>query len=159
MEEHAPSDWRYEMRREMQEIVKGLFVGPYSCARNIDLLRSKQITHMLCIRDITENHIIKQHFPTDFNYYILDVSDRADSNLIPFFHASNSFIFDALAAGGKVFVYCNNGISRSPSVVICYLMQHHALSYKDAFSNVMQKRFCINPNACFKFQLSGYESM
>jgi len=27
-----PNDWTYSMRREMQEIVKGLFLGPYSVA-------------------------------------------------------------------------------------------------------------------------------
>lgn len=26
------NDWTYSMRREMQEIVKGLFLGPYSVA-------------------------------------------------------------------------------------------------------------------------------
>lgn len=28
----VPNDWTYSKRREMQEIVKGLFLGPYSVA-------------------------------------------------------------------------------------------------------------------------------
>lgn len=155
------------MRREMQEITPGLFLGPYSCARDLQSLISKNITHMLCIRDQTETHIIKLHFQDQLVYKVVEVSDCADSNLIPFFAETNRFIHEAIQKGECVFVYCNSGISRSPAVVTSYLMvlkaltlkEYHNMSYKEAFTAVMQKRFCVNPNECFKYQLRGYESM
>jgi hypothetical protein len=38
-------------------------------------------------------------------------------------------------------------------------MEYHKMAYKQAFTTVMQRRFCINPNDCFKYQLKGYEPM
>lgn len=35
------TEWTYAMRRDMQEIVKGLFLGPYSVA-----VRSKVLNHV-----------------------------------------------------------------------------------------------------------------
>ena len=48
-----PNDWTYSMRREMQEIVKGLFLGPYSVA-----VRSK----------VGLLHGLKYVLPTDVVY-------------------------------------------------------------------------------------------
>lgn len=64
-------DWRYEMRREMQEILPGLWLGPYQCSKNKELLRSKGITHVLCIRDKNERHIVKTIYEDEFTYHVM----------------------------------------------------------------------------------------
>ena len=48
---HPPSplpanDDRYEMRRECQEILPGLILGPLQAAKSLDILRSLGITHV-----------------------------------------------------------------------------------------------------------------
>lgn len=57
------------MRRDMQEIIPGLWLGPYVCSKNRELLKSRGITHILCLRDATEKMIVKCHFPQDFKYH------------------------------------------------------------------------------------------
>lgn len=47
-------DWRYEMRRQAQEIVPGLFIGPYQSSRSLEELRALGITDILCITDARE---------------------------------------------------------------------------------------------------------
>jgi hypothetical protein len=37
---------RYEMRRECQEILPGLLLGPFQASKSLELLQSLQITHM-----------------------------------------------------------------------------------------------------------------
>ena len=37
---------RYEMRRECQEIIPGLFLGPFQVSKSLDLLKQLGITHM-----------------------------------------------------------------------------------------------------------------
>jgi serine/threonine/tyrosine-interacting protein len=48
------SEWSYEMRRDMQQIIPGLFIGPHVITRSKDYLQSKGITHILCLRDPKE---------------------------------------------------------------------------------------------------------
>lgn len=57
--------WEYAMRREMQEIIPGLFLGPYSCATRtkLDFLLSHGITHVVCIRDTRETPFVRANFP------------------------------------------------------------------------------------------------
>ncbi|KAJ1550689.1 hypothetical protein HK096_005576, partial [Nowakowskiella sp. JEL0078] len=58
------------MRREMQEIIPGLFCGPIQSAKNRNELLSNGITHILCIRDKLELVFVKPQFPNDFQYHI-----------------------------------------------------------------------------------------
>ena len=37
---------RYEMRRECQEILPGLLLGPFQASKELDRLQSLKITHM-----------------------------------------------------------------------------------------------------------------
>jgi serine/threonine/tyrosine-interacting protein len=56
---HVPAvDWRYELRREAQEILKGLFVGPYQSSRNLEYMHSLGLTHVLCIQDAREAYAL-----------------------------------------------------------------------------------------------------
>ena len=40
------NDCRYEMRRECQEILPGLILGPLQAAKSLDILRGLQVTHV-----------------------------------------------------------------------------------------------------------------
>ena len=54
-------DWTYTMRRDMQEIVPGLFLGPYAAAgkKNLGKLEQTGITHIICVRQEIEKNFIK----------------------------------------------------------------------------------------------------
>ncbi|TPX32544.1 hypothetical protein SmJEL517_g04396 [Synchytrium microbalum] len=156
-------DWKYEMRREMQEILPGLWLGPIQSAKNVQALKEHGITHVVCIRDSGEKHIVRPFFPTDFIYYEIEVSDSPMQNLIPYFPDAKKFIGNALNQGGRVFVHCNGGISRSPAFVVAFVMESQHWDYHTAFSFVQNKasvvalRFCMNPIEQFKLQLKEYE--
>lgn len=59
------SEWTYTMRRCMQEIVPGVFLGPYSAAQKtkLDILLENGVTHIVCVRQDVEAHLIKPNFP------------------------------------------------------------------------------------------------
>lgn len=73
---YDPVEWSYRMRRCMQEIIPGLFLGPYSAAvrSNLPVLQAAGITHVICVRQDVEAGVIKQHFTDRFQYvsYMLD---------------------------------------------------------------------------------------
>ncbi|KAI8820412.1 protein-tyrosine phosphatase-like protein [Fimicolochytrium jonesii] len=152
-------DWRHEMRWEIQEIIPGLWLGPYACARKKDMLKAKGITHMLCIRDQNERHLVKVLWPDDFVYGVIEVSESPLQNLIPHFPACRSFIASALhkPGTGAVFVHCNTGMSRSPAIVVAYLMMEKKMAFQEAYAVVQNRRFCMNPQEGFKLQLKEFE--
>ncbi|XP_005660015.1 serine/threonine/tyrosine-interacting protein isoform X2 [Sus scrofa] len=137
-------EWTYPMRREMQEILPGLFLGPYSSAMKskLPILQKHGITHIICIRQNIEANFIKPNFQQLFRYLVLDIADNPVENIIRFFPMTKEFIDGSLQSGGKVLVHGNAGISR-----------------RDAFAYVQERRFCINPNAGFVHQLQEYEAI
>ncbi|XP_032451888.1 serine/threonine/tyrosine-interacting protein isoform X2 [Nasonia vitripennis] len=155
----VPKEWTYTMRRSMQEVVQGLFLGPYSAATKskLDSLLEHGITHIVCVRQDIEAHFIKPNFPDKFKYLVLDIADNATENIIKHFKKVKSFIDEALNSGGKVLVHGNAGISRSAALVIAYLMETFGLKQEKAYSILQQRRFCINPNDGFMAQLREYE--
>ncbi|XP_062904986.1 serine/threonine/tyrosine-interacting protein isoform X2 [Mobula hypostoma] len=137
-------DWMYPMRRAMQEILPGLYLGPYSAAMKskLPILEENGITHIICVRQDIEANFIKANFQEKFRYLILDIADNPVENIIRYFPVTKEFIDGCLKNGGKVLLHGNAGISR-----------------RDAFTYVQERRFCINPNAGFVHQLQEYEAI
>jgi len=152
-------EWRYEMRRECQEILPGLLLGPFQASKSLELLHSLRVTHIVCIRDVKEAFSVKPRFPETFRYLVLDVEDNEEQNLIRLFPQANAFIQEALSQNGRVLVHCNGGISLSPAFVVMFVMQHYHLSWEDALHLVQNRRYCISPNGGFLTQIKEYESI
>ncbi|XP_061854586.1 serine/threonine/tyrosine-interacting protein isoform X3 [Colius striatus] len=131
------------MRREMQ----------------LPILQKHGITHVICIRQNIEANFIKPNFQQLFRYLVLDIADNPVENIIRFFPTTKEFIDGSLQSGGKVLVHGNAGISRSAALVIAYIMETFGVKYRDAFTYVQERRFCINPNAGFVHQLQEYEAI
>ncbi|XP_036611433.1 serine/threonine/tyrosine-interacting protein-like [Trichosurus vulpecula] len=153
--------WTYRMRRELQEIVPGLFLGPYSSAMKNKLpeLQNRGITHVICVRQSLEAKFIKPNFPQILRYLVLEIADTPVENIVRFFAISKEFIDGSLQGGGKVLVHGNAGISRSASLVIAYVMETFRMKFNDAFILVKGKRYCVYPNAGFVRQLQEYEDI
>ena len=51
------------------------------------------------------------------------------------------------------------GISRSPSIVIAYLMYQNKMKFEEAYNFVKNKRKEISPNSGFQEQLKKFEKI
>lgn len=130
-----------------------LYLGSNESARNKKLLDVLQISCVLNMADELENA-----FPNDFEYKKCGVNDTIQgSNFHDFFLAALEFIDNANASGKRVFVHCAMGISRSPAIVIAWLMKHNKWSVGEARSFVKQQRRCIQPNPGFVEYLEKYQ--
>jgi len=147
------------MRRECQQILPGLLLGPFVASKSLQTLRSLNISHIVCIRDAKEAFSVKPRFPEHFTYLTLDVEDNEEQNLIRLFPGAKQFIDTAIAQGGRVLVHCNGGISLSPAFVVMFVMQHYQLSWEDALHMVQNRRYCISPNGGFLTQIKEYEAI
>ncbi|KAK7104821.1 hypothetical protein V1264_019479 [Littorina saxatilis] len=143
----------------MQEIIPGLYLGPYAAATKskLESLLASGITHIVCVRHQLEGNLIQPNFQDRFQYLVLDLSDDERQNIIQLFPKVNAFISSCLQQRGKVLVHGNGGTSRSAALVIAFVMQHFGLSYDDAFCLVQKQRFCICLNEGFVQQLKEYE--
>lgn len=142
----------------MQEILPGLFLGPYAAAlkNQTEHLKAMGITHIICVREDREVHWIRENMPDLFTYLTINMIDSPTEIIIPLFPKFAAYI-DEVLANGKVLVHGYNGISRSATLVASYIMKKHLVSAADAVRFVQSKRFCIFPNEGFRRQLFEYE--
>jgi len=83
--------------------------------------------------------------------------DKPDAPLKNHFDSVAEHIYNEREKQGKVFVHCVAGISRSPSLVMAYLMKHEHMTLLEAFHLVREKRPFVRPNNGFWLQLIEYE--
>jgi len=79
-----------------------------------------------------------------------------DSALLPaaevhaFLDSAVRQVREARAAGKTVLVHCAAGVSRSPSVVLDYLMARDGTPFEAALADLQRVRPCVQPNALFR---------
>eukprot|EP01116_Phalansterium_solitarium_P012002 TRINITY_DN27928_c0_g1_i1.p2 TRINITY_DN27928_c0_g1~~TRINITY_DN27928_c0_g1_i1.p2 ORF type:complete len:202 (-),score=69.31 TRINITY_DN27928_c0_g1_i1:139-744(-) len=84
-------------------------------------------------------------------------SDKETYDISQHFDECFEFIEQARAKNERVLVHCAQGISRSPTVVIAYLMRQNKWDYFTARRFVRQQRPIVYPNLGFVRQLKEYE--
>lgn len=89
------------------QIEEGLYLGSLGAANNKPVLKSLNITHILTVAGS-----LAPAYPNDFTYKVVDVADRADTDLARYFDECIDFIEEAKRSGGGVLVHCFVGRSR-----------------------------------------------
>ena len=134
---------------ECDEIIKGkLYLGNYDFALNKDLLKNKNIS---CI--IVCGSELECKFPNEFQYLKINLNDYIEDSILPYIDQCMEFINDN--NDKKIFIHCNAGVSRSPSIVISYLIKGLNYSFKEAYDLVKSKRKIIKPNDKFMDELKA----
>lgn len=86
------------------------------------------------------------HNKTDYKYRIIEADDVEGENLEQYFEDSFEFIEKCKREGGRVFVHCNFGKSRSVTFVAAYIMRSQVRSLPSQLlirSNLFLTRICI----------------
>lgn len=86
----------------------------------------------------------------------LGIPDNPKFNIYPFFTPITDYIRKYVKQNEKVLIHCLNGISRSVTFVIAYLIRR-GMSFRDAYMTVKLRRAIMDPNAGFVKQLIEYE--
>lgn len=135
------------------EITPYLYLGNECDAKNVASLEKKGISAIL---NVTKNIPFYNHSVTSINKRI-SVNDCSTQNLKEHFDEAIDFIEQARLNNSKVLVHCQAGISRSPTIVIAYLMKKLQMSMNEAYAQVREKRSIIAPNLIFMSQLMDFE--
>ncbi|XP_035253370.1 dual specificity protein phosphatase 3-like [Anguilla anguilla] len=145
--------------QHFNEVYPRIYVGNAFVAQNVMRLQKLGVTHIL---NAAEGNSF-MHVNTSAEFYAgsgmayrgMQASDTDHFDLSVFFEEAADFIEKALAhkdGKGKVYVHCREGYSRSPTLVIAYLMLRHGMDVRTALAVVRQKRE-IGPNDGFLRQL------
>lgn len=137
-----------------------VFISNIVAASNAKLLREHGITHIVCCCPGAFSFASTAGKPLDQDqgFTRLDLAGFEDSGnqaLSAHTDAAFRFIEAALDASpeARVLVHCAQGVSRSTSVVVDWLMRKHAMSYDDALQLCKRTRPIVQPNTSFERQL------
>ena len=133
----------------MSLIIPGLYICDAKDVEEPRMLLSHSITHVInCAGglDTVEHAFLK-------GTHKLDFEDEDDPSYL---EEANKWIREGAymlntfyGTEHTVAVHCMAGISRSPSVVIAWLILYRGMSCDDAFSLVIRRRPFIRPNVLF----------
>lgn len=139
------------MFSSMNQITDKIYLGDLDSASNVKNLKSKNITRVISLTGF----LSPQYAPQDkIEQKVFDLFDISTSNIYRFFRESIKFIDECK---GNVLVHCAAGFSRSPTIVIAYIMWKEKMGYETAFNFVRSKRL-VGPNPGFVKQLIIFEN-
>ena len=133
------------------QITEKLFLGNEDTARDKAILNKLNISNILICAEGCE-----PFFKDEYKYKILYIDDAIDENILSWLQEAFEFID---SSEKNIYIHCVMGISRSPSIVIAYLMYKNKMSYEEAYDFVKNKRNVINPNSGFQEQLKKFEKI
>lgn len=135
----------------MNEIIDGIYVGDIYSASNYNNLKDNEIKSIVCcvvgIDDL---------YPKYIDYLNLDLIDNCDENITRVFDQSNDFIESNVNNNKKILIHCIAGVSRSVTLLACYLIKKYDYTPEKALEIIREKRNVANPNESFMKQLHKY---
>jgi len=135
----------------ISKINDNLYIGDFPSACNKEELLKLGITHI-----VTAVVGVGEMFPDDFKYQLVDICDTKTTFVYPYLDECVRFIDNAIENGGKAFVHCMCGISRSATIIAAYLIYKYKYTVDEAIEKIKQCRDCVKPNDGFRHQLTIY---
>jgi protein-tyrosine phosphatase len=139
-------------RPDLSVILPGLLVGEYPTADDAEWLHAVHgVTAVVSLQDDADlaskglllgelEHAYRRH---GLHFRRIPVPDCDNDVLAARLDESVSVLRALLAGGGRVYLHCNAGMNRAPTIAIAYLHAAHGLSLSAARDFVKQRRHCI----------------
>eukprot|EP00903_Cladosiphon_okamuranus_P006522 g6373.t1 len=136
--------YRYECS-EVSEAL--LFVSGEDAAKQQGLVGSKGITHIInCAGPQCPNYL---EYTGRFKFLRLNFYDHRTEDCAWFIYSAFDFIKAAEEQRGRVLVHCVQGVSRSCTLAIAWLMLTKGIDYDEAYTRVREGRPICAPNTSF----------
>lgn len=138
----------------LTQITPTLFLGDEEASLKTRLLQELGITRICTILHPQEMNYTIFTNKGQFARLHLQEFDVPHTNLFQYFKQTYHFIE---RYPGKTLVHCHASVSRSPTIVLAYLMKRFSLTLSQAYHYVQSSHGSIQPNMGFMRQLMCYE--
>ena len=134
---------------DLDKITDKIYLGDDEGALKIKSFETEKINNVLSITDSPPN------YPEELkiNHKTVNLKDCLSINIIPFLKECIDFIENS----DKIYVHCSCGISRSPAIVIAYLMWKTHSRFSQVYNFVQKRRPCIELSIVLLNQLKKFE--
>ena len=140
-----------KMEDDISQITNTIYLGNIDAAFNKKKLKQIGIKKILTVMEAFGNH----YSSNEFIHKSIDIEDNYQTNIIRYF--KECFLF--IEGNDKIFVHCAAGMSRSPTIVIAYIMWKNKINLNKAIKIVKKKRPLNSPNDNFMNQLKIFEEL
>ena len=140
--------------KECSRVSSHVYFGGNIVAKNYDILHECKITHILnCV-----GFECPEYFAKNFHYKTLWLQDHPSEDITCLLYNVFDYFEDVREQNGRIFVHCIQGVSRSASLVIAYLMWCECQPYEEILEKVKALRCVVSPNMGFAFQLIQWQT-
>eukprot|EP01104_Vermistella_antarctica_P015024 TRINITY_DN4849_c0_g1_i1.p1 TRINITY_DN4849_c0_g1~~TRINITY_DN4849_c0_g1_i1.p1 ORF type:complete len:394 (-),score=90.45 TRINITY_DN4849_c0_g1_i1:116-1297(-) len=132
------------------KITDQLFLCSNTVAQDHKLLQSEGVTHIInCAGTICPDY-----YPNKFEYHTFHLADGKNEDISCVFYEVIDWLETVLAdPSHKAAVHCQQGVSRSSTILICYLMWKRQTPFAETHAAVKAIRGTSSPNSGFTVQL------
>lgn len=127
-------------------IVPNLYLGPVTAF--------KTVPDMKYIINLSREDIV---VPAGVQQTRIHIDDKPTSNIAQYFPQTNLLIASAIAAQQTIYICCDRGVSRSPTIVLAYFIFIYGWTYEYALRWLKQFRGVVNSNSGFADQLRAHQ--
>ena len=135
----------------ISKITDKIYLGDIEGATNYNYFKNENIHNILSI--VNE----PPEYPSSLkiNHKCLKFEDKDNTNIVKYFQECIDFI----EVSDKIYIHCLFGISRSPTIVIAYLIWKTHSNFENVYNFVKKRRPNIEPNKGFISQLKQFDNM
>eukprot|EP00437_Effrenium_voratum_P015206 CAMPEP_0181454602 /NCGR_PEP_ID=MMETSP1110-20121109/30324_1 /TAXON_ID=174948 /ORGANISM="Symbiodinium sp., Strain CCMP421" /LENGTH=333 /DNA_ID=CAMNT_0023578955 /DNA_START=24 /DNA_END=1022 /DNA_ORIENTATION=+ len=149
-----------KMGQVKHEDLDWLFIGGAEDAKDREALEKHSIRYILNCTPVRSNGGVANVYEKDpkFEYCRVSMGDNATETLQSRMEASWVFLEKArIREDGSVLIHCQQGVSRSVSMAMSYMMKYYRKSFEEALGICKDARSQACPNEGFTTQLKALD--
>jgi hypothetical protein len=144
---------RIKNKSEISHVKGNIYISGLLPTLDKEKLNTYGITHIInCSGTNSKLH-------ENINYLNINIVDEPCFNILSSIISAIDFIERCNKESGKVLVHCVEGISRSPALIVGYLMWKYNFERDDALTFIKQKRSNVDINFGFIIQLEKFSKL
>eukprot|EP01022_Parablepharisma_sp_SALTPOND_P014969 TRINITY_DN2087_c0_g1_i1.p1 TRINITY_DN2087_c0_g1~~TRINITY_DN2087_c0_g1_i1.p1 ORF type:complete len:237 (+),score=3.93 TRINITY_DN2087_c0_g1_i1:93-713(+) len=138
---------------EPTQIIPLLYLSSQKFANDVKSVKALGIKHILSLSQQEDG----LNCFSEFNHKVVKVSDDPLESIELLLEEIFEFINEGILKNESVLVHCYAGVSRSPAVIIAYLIKSQRWTLGKAYQYVWERRKIVCPNDGFLVQLKKFE--
>lgn len=138
----------------IHQIFPHVFLGGTHHVKDKDFLDNLKIHAIVnCLKYSGSSDFLRPYF----KYHHVPWNDDPDQDILQDLDLAARFIHRHVKRGLNVLIHCQAGASRSPTIIVGYMISFLQMTSTYSYNYLYSKRCVVNPNHGFKKQILTYQ--